>query len=172
MKAWFSWLRTFFPKFKSTVIFQATRSLRRFTKDQPASSRLLSIHCLMLSGCMAAYSFNHQLFLIDWSHIYELVQQKSDKTSEMNSDTSWSNKSKVNQSIRLKPYVTRAKRPTSKSWKFLNLLPVLDPDRLYLELAFLMMFSWIWCHSLSVLHLSTQRERTPVRSDAGRQTAL
>lgn len=31
--------------------------------------------------------------------------------------------------------------------------PVLDPDKLYLELAFLMMFSWIWDHSLSVLHL-------------------
>lgn len=37
--------------------------------------------------------------------------------------------------------------------------PVLDPDKLYLELAFLMMFSWIWDHSLSVLHLGhTQKE--------------
>lgn len=34
-----------------------------------------------------------------------------------------------------------------------RVLPVLEPDRLYLELAFLMMFSWICDHSLSVLHL-------------------
>lgn len=32
-------------------------------------------------------------------------------------------------------------------------LPVLELDRLYLELAFLMMFSWICDQSLSVLHL-------------------
>lgn len=30
---------------------------------------------------------------------------------------------------------------------------MLELDRLYLELAFLMMFSWICDHSLSVLHL-------------------
>lgn len=30
---------------------------------------------------------------------------------------------------------------------------MLELDRLYLEFAFLMMFSWICDHSLSVLHL-------------------
>lgn len=35
---------------------------------------------------------------------------------------------------------------------------MLELDRLYLELAFLMMFSWICDHSLSVLHL-TGREK-------------
>lgn len=35
---------------------------------------------------------------------------------------------------------------------------MLDPDRLYLEFAFLMMFSWIWYHSLSVLHLRQKDE--------------
>lgn len=39
-----------------------------------------------------------------------------------------------------------------------ELLPVLELDRLYLELAFLMMFSWICDHSLSVLHLRTREE--------------
>lgn len=40
-----------------------------------------------------------------------------------------------------------------RDWFQTRFLPVLELDRLYLELAFLMMFSWIWDHSLSVLHL-------------------
>lgn len=35
---------------------------------------------------------------------------------------------------------------------------MLELDRLYLELAFLMMFSWICDHSLSVLHLTGREE--------------
>lgn len=50
-----------------------------------------------------------------------------------------------------------------------ELLPVLELDRLYLELAFLMMFSWICDHSLSVLHLRTREEASEALAPAVRQ---
>ena len=48
-------------------------------------------------------------------------------------------------------------------------LPVLEPDRLYLELTFLMMFSWIWYHSLSVVHLEHEGKTLCVMHDLGQR---
>lgn len=42
---------------------------------------------------------------------------------------------------------------------------MLELDRLYLELAFLMMFSWIWDHSLSVLHLIQREEAKMAKNE-------